>query len=139
GCRAVVRRNGLLAGELVALFEEQPLVLFASLELDEGKLAVQFLTVEDEAQAASAQTIGDRDFGIYPVCDGAWLVSPLVPDHDVARAIVPLRDDSFKGAVLPGMVFDLDCQPLVGRVERRPLGDGPTLHDAAQLQAQIVM
>jgi hypothetical protein len=37
------------------------------------------------------------------------------------------------------MVFDLDCEPLVMRIEGRALGDGPGFENAAQFESQVVM
>lgn len=62
-----------------------------------------------------------------------------IPKHDGASAIFALRDRAFKVTVVEGMVFDLDRQPLVGRIERWAASDGPGFEDAIKLQSQIVM
>ena len=37
------------------------------------------------------------------------------------------------------MIFHFHGQALVGRIDRRALGDGPGLEDAVQLQAQVIV
>ena len=62
-----------------------------------------------------------------------------VPEHDGAAAVLALGDDAFEAAVLERVVLDLHREALVRRVEARPLGHGPALQDAVELQAEVVV
>ena len=51
----------------------------------------------------------------------------------------PFGNGAFEIAVIERMVFDLDREPLVTRIERRTFGDRPGFEDAVELEPQIVM
>src|SRR5207244_11967841 len=48
-------------------------------------------------------------------------------------------NDALERAVIEWMVLDMNCQPLLPRIEARPLRDRPALQDAVELQPEIVM
>ncbi len=91
---------------------------------------VQLLAVERELQLAAPQRLGGVAFG-FP--------SAAVPQQHRAAAVLPLGDDAFEVAVVDGVVLDLDGEPLVGGVERRPLGHRPALEHAVVLEAEVVV
>ena len=62
-----------------------------------------------------------------------------VPDHDGASAILALRNGAFEVAIVQRMILDLNCEPLVMRIERGSLGDGPGFEDAVQFESQVVV
>src|SRR5258706_15726354 len=64
---------------------------------------------------------------------------PAVPKLHRAAAILSLRNGPFEIAVIQRMVFHLDCQPLVVRIERGAARDRPGFKDAVELEPQIVM
>jgi hypothetical protein len=49
------------------------------------------------------------------------------------------RDDSFEFTIFERMVFDHDCEPLIGRIHGRSFGNGPGFEDTGNLQPKIVM
>ena len=51
----------------------------------------------------------------------------------------PFGDDAFEAAVLERMVLDLHREPLVRRIEARPLGHRPALQHAVELQPEVVV
>ena len=48
-------------------------------------------------------------------------------------------DDPLERSVFVGMIFDVYGEALFGRIEARPLGNGPGLQDSIALQPQIVV
>ena len=62
-----------------------------------------------------------------------------IPQLHGAAAILVVRDGAFEIAVIQRVILDLDRQPLVVGIERRPPGHRPGLEDAVELQPQIVM
>ena len=53
-----------------------------------------------------------------------WILAvPIaaIPNHDGAAAILALRNGALEVAVVQRMVFDLDREPLVVRIEGGPL------------------
>jgi len=59
------------------------------------------------------------------------LVGSAVPDEDVTRAVLAVRNPPLEGVVFDGVVFDLDGEALVGGVVAGAFGDGPAFEDAA--------
>jgi len=51
----------------------------------------------------------------------------------------PLGMVPSKSRVIERMIFDFHCKPLVARIERGALCDGPGFEDAAELEPEIVM
>ena len=66
-------------------------------------------------------------------------VEAAVPNDYLAGTVVALGNDALEIAVLDRMVFDHHGKPLVGRIERRPLGYGPRAQHAFHLEAEVVM
>ena len=64
---------------------------------------------------------------------------PLVPKHNGAAAILPLRNGPFEGAVVEGMILDMDGKALVFGIEAWSFGDRPAFEDAVQLKPEIIM
>src|SRR5436305_704355 len=50
-----------------------------------------------------------------------------------------LGNVSFEIEVRDRMIFDLHGQPLVGRIERRPLGNGPGFENAFHLESEVIV
>jgi hypothetical protein len=113
----------------VAFFDEQPLVL-AALRLDERPPAAQLVAAQLEQQLALVEP--GRD-----VVQREPL--PAIPDDDGARAVVVGRNHALEVDVVDGVVLDVDREPLVRRVRRRPLRNGPRLQHAIELEAEVVM
>ena len=63
----------------------------------------------------------------------------LVPDDDLARAVVALGNDAFEIRVLDRMVFHHDREALLGDVGGRALGDGPTDEGPSPFEAEVVV
>jgi len=49
------------------------------------------------------------------------------------------RDGAFEVAIIKGMVFHLDREPFVMRIERRATRDGPGFEYAIKLKTQIIV
>src|SRR5262245_41422435 len=60
-----------------------------------------------------------------------------IPKHDRTAAVFTLRNDAFEVAIIERMIFGLDGKSFVFGIERRPLGYGPRLEDAFDLETQI--
>jgi hypothetical protein len=116
------------------LLEEQPvrlvLVLGAALEPREHPPAVEFLPCEAELEGA----LGDVSFGIAHRCPGS-----RIPDDHGSAAVFPGGDQTLEVDIIDGVVFGRDCEPLVCRVERGPLGNSPTLEHTIEFEPEIVM
>src|SRR5262249_48428354 len=68
-----------------------------------------------------------------------WRPHAAVPHQHGAAPVLALRNGALEILILDRMVFHLDREPLVAGYEARPLGDGPTLEHAVQLEAEVVM
>lgn len=116
-------------GILFSLCDQQPLpAVLAVLEADQSKEAAQALPLEAKEEVAAGKTFGHRHQG---------LKGAAIPDPHLPGAVLSRRNDAAEVAVRQAMVFDLDCQPFVGRVHRWTLGDGPGLEDAAFFEAKV--
>ena len=62
-----------------------------------------------------------------------------VPEQHRAAAVLALGDHALEAAVLDRVVLDLHGEALLGRVEARPLGHGPALEHAVELEAEVVV
>src|SRR5450631_980872 len=60
-----------------------------------------------------------------------------IPNHDGAAAVLSLWNRAF--SIVQRMVFHLDRETLVMRIEGRALGDGPGFEDAVEFEPQVVM
>ena len=64
-------------------------------------------------------------------------VGALVPDDDLAAAVVPLRDDALEAAVVVRVVLDVRRHALVLRVQRRAVRHRPRLEHAVDLEPEV--
>ena len=64
---------------------------------------------------------------------------PLVPDNHFPRAVLAVRDSPFKVGIGNRMIFDVDSESFIFRIETRSLRQRPAFHGAVQLQPEIVM
>jgi hypothetical protein len=126
-------RDVLRAGVLVPMLDQEPRgpLLAPAPRADQDPGAVELLAVQGELELALLQ-------GGVHVVDLRSPGAP-VPDHHRAAAVLPLRDDSLERVVLDGVVLHLHREALDGRVEGRPLGDGPGEHDAVPFEAKVVV
>ena len=107
-------------GELVIFVQQQPLVrvLASAPATHENKPALELVAVNVSMQLAGGDGF-DRILGLvrHP---GA-----RIPHDHVAAAVLAGRDDALEVDVLDRMIFDVDSQPLRGRVQGRPVGHRP--------------
>ncbi len=107
----------------VAFLEQEPVSLrLARLGLEAGQheAAVQFLAGQPELEGSGGQRAVDV---VHRRPDAG------VPDDHRSGAVGPLGDDALEVDILDGMVFRLDGEALVVRVERGSLRHGPALED----------
>src|SRR5579872_93427 len=102
------------------------------MHFDERELTFEFVAVHDEFYFPA----GDFIRGIVAFSE---LVRTLVPNDDFTGAVMTLRNDSFKRAVIERMILDVHCEPLVAGIERRSFGHGPRRKYAFCFQTKIVM
>jgi len=50
-----------------------------------------------------------------------------------------LRNSPFEVAVVERVIFDLDGEALIMRIDRRTLGDGPRLQSAVKFEPEIIV
>ncbi len=74
-----------------------------------------------------------------PVTPGAASQVPRSQTMTAPAPYLPLGDDPLERGVVQGVVLHLDSQAPLGRVEARPLGDGPAPEHPARFQAEIVV
>ena len=67
------------------------------------------------------------------------LPGPSVPDHHRSASVFSGRNQSLEVAIVERMVFDLDGQPLLRRVEAWSLRNRPTLECTSHFEPEIVM
>src|SRR5665213_824441 len=67
------------------------------------------------------------------------LPAAVIPQHHRAAAVLALRDDALELAVGERMIFDMDGEAPIGRIEARPLGDRPAFQYTVELETKIVM
>src|SRR5689334_23351166 len=73
----------------------------------------------------------------------AWVLArvgnppPLIPQHHGAAAIFPFGDGPFEPAVVERMILGPHRQAVFARIEARPLGHGPALEHAVELEPEI--
>src|SRR5262252_7692145 len=123
------------ARRFVPLLDEEPapplvVAALASPDPHECPSAVELLALEGELEIALAVALVRIAHG-FPCA--------AVPHHHGATAVLALRDGSLEAAVLERMILHLHGEALVGGIEARPLGHGPALEGALQLQAEIVV
>src|SRR2546428_11374106 len=62
-----------------------------------------------------------------------------VPQPDRSRAVLIFRDHALEVAVGQRMIFDVDGEPLVRRIETRSLRHRPAFERAVELETEVVM
>ena len=120
-------------GGKVLLFDQQPLVSLAPVfHAGERECAHEFMAVEGEFQVSTLHLLLKRFLA-------QQLVSAAIPYSYTAGPVVPFRDRAFKTAIVDGVVFDQNCQPLLPRIKRWPFGHGPRLQHPSGLEAQVIV
>jgi hypothetical protein len=120
-------------GRVVALLDQQPWLLArrpAAFHAHQRPSAVKLAAVEPELEMALA---------IVAARVAARLPGAAVPEHDRSGAILFLRDDSFELAVFERMILDMNCEPLVRRIEAWALRDRPALERPVELEPEVVV
>ena len=136
--------DGRVAGaalEAVVFFDEQPVRLGRAAPLaarlarhpHQHPLAFELRAVEFELQFAVTQGGGDV------LEAGLRLPSSLVPHHHRATAVLALRNDALKAAVLHRVVFDLYGETAVFGVEAGAFRHSPALEHAVPAQTEVVV
>jgi hypothetical protein len=134
----MVRDHGVAALRhrlFVALLDQQP--IFPPLSggfsahPHQGPVAVQFLAFEGEFE----RPLAVRRLGVRIKRDPG----SAIPQHDGSAAIFALGNDPFELAIIERVVFDMDGEPLLPRVEARSLRHRPALQNAVELEAEIIM
>ena len=117
GDRSVVFEQGLTQAFprlLVLVLDQEPVHPLAAgavmLHADQDPAALELVTLQGELEVAVEQSLLGRGLLRLPRAP--------VPDHDGAAAVLSFRDRSFEIAVVERVVFDLDREPLVGRIGR---------------------
>src|SRR5262249_49813154 len=67
------------------------------------------------------------------------LPGAAVPDHDRAAPILSFGDHALEARVLERVVLHLDRHATLRGVEARPLGHGPALQHAIELEPEVVV
>src|SRR6266702_886343 len=115
------------------MLDQQPVGALAASAIvahaHEHPAAVQLVAVQRELEV----TLLEAAFGII------GFPSAAVPQHHRAAAILAFWNRAFEIAIVERMVLDLDRQPLVAWIERRPLRHRPGLEDAVEFEPEIVM
>ena len=124
-------------GTFIAMFDQQPIVALTVaraivLETHQHPAALQFFSGENEFEFAVAKCL----LGIFVT---ERRPEAAIPQHHRAAAVLAFGNGAFEIAVVEGMVFDFDRQPLVIGIDRRTLGNRPGLEHAVQFEPQIVM
>ena len=127
----------ILAGEFVAVLDQQPVVALAAVAGRASCARAQSCPCSFSPASVNLSSPLRRAASTSLVAFGH--PEAAVPQHDRAAAILALGDRAFEVAVVERMVLHLDRQALVGRIERRALRHRPGLEDAIVLQAEIVV
>ena len=121
------------AGLLVALLDQQPLVLLVvagPARVHEHPAALQPLAGDPDLELALLQPlvrVADR------------LPGPGVPEHDGAASVLSLGDGALEVAVLQGVVLHVDGEAADLGVQAGSLGDRPAEQHAVELEPQVVV
>src|SRR5437762_895970 len=85
------------------------------------------------------QRATERAFGIFSAGKVERLVGTAIPEHHGPAAVLAARNDALEAVVLDRMILDFDGEPSRRWIEARSLRDGPALHDAAELEPEVVV
>jgi hypothetical protein len=116
-----------LLRSVLTLLEQQP-VLGIAVELcrHERPGAVEPLAVQADGEAAVLLFLDE-------------LIGALVPDLDRAGAVLPLRDFALEAGIVERVVFDVDGERPLPRLERNALRHRPARERAVALESEVVM
>jgi hypothetical protein len=106
------------------VLDHEPVTSFVLLRLHEDPLAVETFALHADLQL------------VRLLLDD--LVRAGVPDRHRARAVA-VWDHAVEREVLDGMVFGVDREPPLSRLERRTIRHGPRREDAAHLEPNVPM
>src|SRR5262249_18200226 len=126
-------RRARRARRLVVRLDQQPGVLAftgAPMQAHQIPAPVQLLAVEPKRETA---------FAIARLRVAFRIPAAAVPDHHRAAAILALRDRALEGVVFDRVILDVNREPLLAWHEARAAGYRPALHDAAELEPQVVV
>ncbi len=70
---------------------------------------------------------------------GKRLPPALIPEHDRAGAVIALGDDALEVAVAEGVILGPYRQPLLRRIEARPLRHRPAEERALPFEAEVIV
>ena len=112
-----------------AATDEQPFITPA--QTHEIPFAFQLVAVQDKVKLSTGELLERRL--------AQRLKGSLVPDHDRAAAVLVVGDGAFEITIVERMILDLDREPLVVRIERRPARHRPGLEDAVEFEPKIIM
>ena len=131
--RGVLKNVSFTIGEFIIRLDQEPAIALLPGTLfqpNQMPRSVQFVSLKFEAEMAFLHTRSRIPFR---------LPYPLVPDDHGAGAILTLRDRAFKGGVIERVIFNMDCEPSLGRVKARPAGNRPTPQHAVMFEAKIIV
>ena len=120
-----------LARELVALFQEQPLVAGPTLGAHQAEAAAQLVAVQHEVDLAAELAVLGRVLQVANTSD--------VPGDHRPSAVVTLGYDVLEVHVLERMLLRVDRQPALVGIEGRAPWHGKALQRASDLKSQIVV
>src|SRR5439155_17386567 len=125
--RAVLARGLRLLARLLALLQQQPVLLVAvEVRRDERPGPLEPLAMQAHRQPAVLLLLDE-------------LVGAAVPDLDRAGAVLALRDLAFEARVVERVVLDVDGERPLAGVERDALRHGPARERAVTLEAEVVV
>ena len=114
-------------GGLVALADDQPVLLVAAeMSRHERPGSLELRPVQTHGQTAVLLLLEQ-------------LVGAAVPDLHGAGPVLALRDLPCEGRVLERMVFHMDGEVLLPRLERDALRHGPTGQSSVLLEAEVIV
>ena len=117
--RLRARQHVVLLREPVLVLDQQPLP--GRRGAHQRKRTLELLAPQEKAQLAVGQLLAQARLRLATVTEGVLLalirrIHAAVPDDDVTRAVFLFGDDALERRVIERVVFDLDREPLVGRV-----------------------
>src|SRR3954447_9303769 len=120
-------------GVFVAMLDQQPVGPLTAVAViahsHQDPTAVQLLAMESELEVALLE----------PARGVVRLPIAAVPEQDSPAAILAFGNGAFEVAVVERMIFDLDGQPLVTRIERWAFGHRPGFEHTVEFQPEIIM
>src|SRR5260370_18699091 len=123
--------------ELVMLLDQQPvrlpLIRRLAAHANQRPLPLHLPAMQDELQRTRAQS------SVHVRMSGLRLPRSLVPDHNRPAAVLPLRNDALKTAILHRMIFHLHREPFVAGKVARPLRNRPALQYTIPPKPKIVV